>query len=85
MGWCTWHRGSVICRLVEMNVIKQVDNLGKTRVIRNAWTLGRRHLIDGRVFNLASSFRRWHTQAIVGDDAIHAVCGFHGTGSRAMP
>jgi carbonic anhydrase len=64
-------------RLVELNVIEQVYNLGKTSIVQNAWaTRGRPH-IHGWVFDLRSGFIRPQTKAINSNDAIHEVCKFH--------
>ena len=70
-------------RLVELNVIEQVNNLGKTHVIQDAWKTGRRPMIHGWVFDLASGFLRRHTGEINGNHAIHEVCKFHGAGAGA--
>ena len=65
-------------RLVELNVIEQVYNLGKTDIMQDAWKAGRRPMIHGRIFDLASGFLRRHTGEINGNHAIHEVCKFHG-------
>jgi carbonic anhydrase len=72
-------------RLVELNVIEQVYNLAKTHVIQDAWKLGRRPMLHGWVFDLASGLLHRHTGEIDGNHAIHEVCKFHGAGAGAPP
>jgi carbonic anhydrase len=72
-------------RLVELNVIEQVYNLAKTHVIQDAWKLGRRPMLHGWVFDLASGFLHRHTGEIDGNHAIHEVCKFHGAGVGVSP
>jgi carbonic anhydrase len=64
-------------RMVELNVIEQVYNLGKTSIVQNAWKRGGRPYIHGWVFNLASGFVRPQTSMINSDAAMHEVCKFH--------
>ena len=70
-------------RMVELNVIEQVNSLGKTHIIQNAWKAGRRPMIHGWLFDLASGFLRRHTGEIDGNHAIHEACKFHGAGTGA--
>jgi len=64
-------------RLVELNVIEQVYNLGKTSIVQNAWKHGVRPWIHGWVFDLASGFIRPQTSMINNDVAMQEVCKFH--------
>ncbi|MBC7921675.1 MAG: carbonic anhydrase [Ferruginibacter sp.] len=41
-------------RLVELNVLEQINNLGKTSVIQNAWAKGTRPTLNGWVYDLAT-------------------------------
>ena len=70
-------------RMVELNVIEQVYNLGKTSIVQNAWKLRRRPYIHGWVFDLASGFLRPQTSMINDDPAMHEVCKFHRHGVAA--
>ena len=63
-------------RMVELNVIEQVYNLGKTNVIQNAWKAGGRPYIHGWVFDLASGYIHPQTGMINSNDAIGEVCKF---------
>ena len=63
-------------RLVELNVIEQVYNLGKTDIVQDAWRSGLRPYIHGWVFDPATGRIRPQTSMISGDEAIRAVCKF---------
>ena len=63
-------------RLVELNVIEQVYNLGKTNIIQNAWKTGGKPYIHGWVFDLASGHIHPQTGMINNNDAIGEVCKF---------
>ena len=65
-------------RLVELNVIEQVYNLGKTNVVQAAWRARGRPFIHGWVFDIASGRIAPQTPMIGGDDQMHAVCKFDG-------
>jgi len=73
--------GARFDRLVELNVIEQVYNLGKTSIVQEAWKRGARPFIHGWVFDLASGFIRPQTAMINSDAAMHQVCKFHGAGA----
>ena len=63
-------------RMVELNVIEQVYNLGKTNVIQNAWkTRGKPH-IHGWVFDLHTGLIKPQTGMINNDTAMAEVCKF---------
>ena len=64
-------------RLVELNVIEQVYNLGKTHIIQSAWARGQRPFIHGWVFDLGSGFIHPQTSMINNNQAIQEVCKFH--------
>jgi carbonic anhydrase len=68
-------------RLVELNVIEQVWNLGKTNIVQSAWKKRRRPYIHGWVFDLASGLIAPQTQMICSDEQMHAVCKYHGAGA----
>ena len=63
-------------RLVELNVIEQVYNLGKTHTIQAAWAQRRRPYIHGWVFDLRTGLIRPQTGMINDNDKIGEVCKF---------
>jgi carbonic anhydrase len=63
-------------RLVELNVIEQVYNLGKTHTIQAAWARHQRPYIHGWVFDLRSGYIRPQTRMINDNDKIGEVCKF---------
>jgi carbonic anhydrase len=69
-------------RLVELNVIEQVYNLGKTNIVQNAWRERGRPFIHGWVFDIASGGIEALTTMINHDAAIAEVCKFHRTSGR---
>jgi carbonic anhydrase len=75
--------GARFDRMVELNVIEQVYNLGKTSIVQTAWKRGARPYIHGWVFDLKSGRIHPQTEMINSDAAMHQVCKFHGAGARA--
>jgi carbonic anhydrase len=63
-------------RLVELNVIEQVYNLGKTHIVQTSWTRRQRPYIHGWVFDLRSGYIRPQTSMIHSDDQMDEVCKF---------
>ena len=63
-------------RLVELNVIEQVYNLGKTHTIQAAWARHQRPYIHGWVFDLRTGYIRPQTGMINNNDKIGEVCKF---------
>ena len=68
-------------RMVELNVIEQVYNLGKTSIVQAAWQRRRRPFIHGWVFDLKTGLIQPQTAMIDSDAAMHQVCKFHGAGA----
>jgi carbonic anhydrase len=64
-------------RMVELNVVEQVYNLGKTSVVQNAWQRGSRPSIHGWVFDLRSGLIKTQTPAIDNNQAMQEICKFH--------
>ena len=64
-------------RLVELNVIEQVYNLGKTHIVQKAWATREAPAIHGWVFDLRSGFIKALTGAIDSDRGVVEVCKFH--------
>jgi carbonic anhydrase len=79
-------------RLVELNVVEQVYNLGKTHIVQQAWldrrrAGGRGPFIHGWVFDVASGHIDPLTSMIDNDAAMDEVCKYHraGTPRAAAP
>jgi carbonic anhydrase len=64
-------------RLVELNVIEQVYNLGKTSIVQNAWRHSTRPHLHGWVYDLHSGRLHPQTGMLSGDAALAEVCKFH--------
>jgi carbonic anhydrase len=67
-------------RMVELNVIEQVYNLGKTSIVQSAWRQRGAPFIHGWVFDLGSGRIHPQTPMIASDAGIQAICKFHGAG-----
>jgi carbonic anhydrase len=68
-------------RLVELNVIEQVYNLGKTSIIAQSWKKTGGPFIHGWVFDLGTGHIIPQTGMINNDAAMQQVCKFHSAGS----
>lgn len=64
-------------RLVELNVIEQVYNLGKTSIVQSAWLHSGKPYIHGWVFDLRTGHIHRKTGMINCDTSIREVCKFH--------
>ena len=64
-------------RLVELNVVEQVYNLGKTNIVQQAWKTRGRPWIHGWVFDLGSGHIHPQTPMIGDDAAMQQICKFH--------
>jgi carbonic anhydrase len=64
-------------RLVELNVIEQVNNLGKTSIVQNAWQAHRRPFLHGWVFDLGNGYLKPQTPMINSNPAMLEICKFH--------
>src|SRR5689334_12267805 len=64
-------------RLVELNVIEQVYNLGKTSIVQRAWQERGAPGIHGWVFDLRTGYIKPLTRTIRDDAGMQAVCKFH--------
>ena len=64
-------------RLVELNVIEQVHQLGKTSIVRKAWKDGHSLRIHGWVFDIGSGHIHPQTRMIGGEDELLEICKFH--------
>lgn len=64
-------------RLVELNVVEQVYNLGKTNIVQQAWRERGRPFIHGWVFDVGCGRIDPLTRMLASDEAISEVCKFH--------
>lgn len=63
-------------RLVELNVIEQVYNLGKTNIVQNAWQEGKRPSLHGWVYDLKTGYIKQQTSNINDEETLKEVCKF---------
>ncbi|MBI5721944.1 MAG: carbonic anhydrase [Burkholderiales bacterium] len=63
-------------RLVELNVVEQVYNLGKTSIVQRAWHERRRPFIHGWVFDVGTGRIDPLTKMIDSDDGVQELCKF---------
>jgi len=64
-------------RMVELNVMEQVYNLGKTNIVSQAWKRAAKPYIHGWVFDLNTGRILPQTRMINSEEAILQVCKFH--------
>jgi len=64
-------------RLVELNVIEQVHQLGKTTIVRQAWRNGASLAIHGWVFDIGSGHIHPQTRMIGNETELLEICKFH--------
>lgn len=72
--------------MIELNVIEQLYNLGKTSIIQEAWSsTGGRPYIHGWVFDLETGYICPQSGMINSDEAMRAICKFEsGVVGRAV-
>lgn len=63
-------------RLVELNVVEQVHNLGKTSIVRNAWRTRGRPWIHGWVFDVATGHLHPQTPMIADEQQLRTICKY---------
>jgi carbonic anhydrase len=63
-------------RLVELSVIEQVYNLGKTSIIQNAWAERNGPFLHGWVYDIGSGFIKTQTSMINNEETLKEVCKF---------
>lgn len=63
-------------RMVELNVIEQVHNLGKTNIIQNAWKSGGKPFIHGWAYDLGTGIIKSLTSDIGDEEALKETCKF---------
>lgn len=63
-------------RLVELSVIEQVYNLGKTNIVQNAWASSGTPHLHGWVYDIRTGFIKTQTSMINNEEALKEVCKF---------
>lgn len=63
-------------RLVELSVVEQVYNLGKTNTIQNAWERGQRPYLHGWVYDIRTGFIRQQTPMINNEETLTVASKF---------
>lgn len=63
-------------RLVELSVIEQVYNLGKTNIVQNAWKAGGAPHLHGWVYDIRTGFIKTQTSMINDEETLKEVCKF---------
>jgi carbonic anhydrase len=62
-----------IRKFIELNVIEQVHNLGKTSIVQNAWTKGQPLHIHGWVYDITDGLIKDLDVNFTGVEDLHAV------------
>ena len=63
-------------RLVELSVIEQVYNLGKTNTVQNAWRTGQELYLHGWVYDIATGYIKTQSSMINTEETLKEVCKF---------
>ena len=63
-------------RMVELNVVEQVYNLGKTSIVQKSWAISGKPYVHGWVFDINTGYIRPQTGMINSDAAIRQICKF---------
>jgi carbonic anhydrase len=63
-------------RLVELNVLEQINNLGKTSILQKAWSEGSRPALHGWVYELASGRLSVLHEGITNPERLKLACKF---------
>jgi carbonic anhydrase len=63
-------------KLVELNVLDQINNLGKTRIIREAWEKGQRPNLNGWVYDIETGKITVLHDAISDSEQLKLTCKF---------
>jgi carbonic anhydrase len=63
-------------RMVELNVIEQVYNVGKTTILQDAWQARGRPYVHGWVYDLDTGYIRPQTGMINSEEGVQAICKF---------
>jgi carbonic anhydrase len=63
-------------RLVELNVLEQINNLGKTRIIREAWERGKSPKLNGWVYDIENGEIKVLHEAITDPEQLKVTCKY---------
>jgi len=63
-------------RLVELSVIEQVYNLGKTNIVQNAWSQRNSPWLHGWVYDIGTGYIKEQTSMINNEETLKEVCKF---------
>lgn len=63
-------------RLVELSVIEQVYNLGKTNIIQNAWATRKAPYLHGWVYDIRTGYIKTQTSMINNEELLKETCKF---------
>ena len=63
-------------RLVELSVIEQVYNLGKTNIVQNAWASRKAPWLHGWVYDISTGFIKTQTSMINNEETLKEVRKF---------
>ncbi|MDX1908845.1 MAG: carbonic anhydrase [Bacteroidia bacterium] len=63
-------------RLVELSVIEQVYNLGKTSIVQNAWRERQAPYLHGWVYDIGTGLIKTQTSMINNEEVLKEVCKF---------
>lgn len=63
-------------RLVELNVLEQINNLGKTRIIREAWAKGPVPRLNGWVYDIENGGIKVLHEAITDPEQLKVTCKY---------
>lgn len=63
-------------RLVELNVLEQINNLGKTRIIREAWEKGQVPRLNGWVYDIENGGIKVLHDAITDTEQLKVACKY---------
>jgi carbonic anhydrase len=69
-------------RMVELNVIEQVYNLGKTDIVQGAWRTTGKPSIHGWVYDLDTGLINTQTGIISDNESVREICKFQRQTSR---
>lgn len=70
-------------KVIELNVVEQVYNLGKTNIIQNSWKGENRPYLHGWVYDIQTGLINVQTSMIHNNDGIDSICKF--TASQITP
>jgi carbonic anhydrase len=77
--------GARFRRLVELNVVHQVQNLAKTPTVQAAWARGRRPLLHGMVYDLHDGLLKPLLLGVDGNDKADAALPNYKSATGAFP